>query len=137
MKYFLSFIFTILSVYCYGQTRNFSGNSQSEMNSNAVTKYKEVNEKMKVKYKQILNKNKRDKLFLFNFAKSQKNWELWRESEIEAFYPNYLDSKDFYGSMQPICKFSKLIEWTEERIKHFDIYIHGVEEGDLCAPARN
>jgi uncharacterized protein YecT (DUF1311 family) len=136
-KYILSiiFIFSITSI-VQSQTRSFSGDSQTDMNVNAREAYSAWEKKMQKVLLAAIEKNKDDKVFVANLKKSQKNWEVWRDSEIETFYPVYEDSKDFYGSMQPLCCYSKLIDWTEERIKQLKVYSK-IEKYDLCAPGRN
>ena len=134
---YLKWFITFLSISSIGQTRDFRGSNQYEMNKNAEFSFLEINKKMSLKYYKILEKNKTDTLFLKNFKISQKKWLNWRDSEIESFYPNYRDSSVFYGTMQPLCRYSKLIEWTEERIRHFDVYLGKIDKEDLCPPGRN
>jgi uncharacterized protein YecT (DUF1311 family) len=136
-KLFLSiiFIFSITNS-VRSQTRNFSGDTQTEMNFNANKVYLEWEKKMQKVLMAAIDRNKQDKLFVANLKKSQKLWEAWREAEIETFYPNYEDSNQFYGSMQPLCHYSKLIDWTEQRIKQLEIYSKGVESDDACGPGR-
>jgi hypothetical protein len=38
----------------------------------------------------------------------------------------------YYGSIQPVCEMSYLTELTQDRIKTLNVWIEGVEEGNLC-----
>lgn len=135
-KIFLSVLFSVFLLNnIHSQTRNFDGETQTEMNLNAGNVYSEWNKKMQKTLLAAINQNKEDKLFVANLNKSQKIWEAWRDAEIETFYPIYED-KSFYGTIQPLCYFSKLIDWTEQRIQQLEIYSKGVEEDDACSPGK-
>ena len=135
-KLFLSAVFSFFFLNnIQSQTRNFDGDTQTEMNYNAGKVYSEWKEKMQKTLLAAINKNKEDELFVANLKKSQKLWEAWRDAEIETFYPKYKD-KFFYGSMQPLCHYSKLIDWTEQRIQQLGIYSKGVEQDDACGPGK-
>ena len=137
LKYLLFFCFLLTNCIVIGQTRSFEGETQTEMNLNAKKEFHKMDSVLTSMYNQIIQKNKSDTLFIKNFKKSQKTWLTWRECEVETFFPKYPDSKDFYGTMSPLCWYSKLMDWTEERIKHFKIYLNGVEKDDLCGYGRN
>ncbi|WP_020213209.1 lysozyme inhibitor LprI family protein [Flavobacterium rivuli] len=137
MKYSIILLLIFLNTNAIAQSRDFVGDTQSEMNLNAFKSYEEMNIQMVNIYNQIIKKSNNDKLFLKNFKKAQKKWIKWRDLEIEAFFPNYADSQVFYGSMQPLCRFSKLMDWTEERINQLKIYLEGVEKEDLCGAGRD
>lgn len=125
-------LFPFISI---AQTREFKGETQSEINFNASIAYKLVDSTMNSIYQLSIAKRKDDKLLVKNLKISQASWIKWRDFEIKAFYPEYPE-KDFYGSMQPVCYYSKLIDWTEERIKQLNIYLHGVDKYDLCSPGK-
>jgi len=38
-----------------------------------------------------------------------------------------------YGSIQPVCRANYLEELTRTRIKTLQVWITGIEEGDLCS----
>lgn len=139
MKFKKSNILVVFSLFIlnsiHSQTRSFDGDTQTEMNYNAGKVYSEWKEKMEKVLLDAFNRHKQDELFVTNLKKSQKLWEEWRDAEIETFYPNYKD-EHFYGSMQPICRYSKLIDWTEQRIEQLEIYSKGVTEEDVCGPGR-
>lgn len=137
MKHLIYALFLFLNIVTIAQTRNFNGDTQTDMNLDASKQYEVMNNTMINMYNKILHKNNNDKIFLNNFKKAQGNWLKWRELEIEAFFPKYPDSKTFYGSMKPLCVFSKLMDWTQERINQMKIYLKGVEVDDLCGPGRN
>jgi len=39
----------------------------------------------------------------------------------------------FYGSVLPMCEAMYLAELTQDRIKALNVWIEGVEEGNVCA----
>lgn len=137
MKIILIFVIFSLNCAAFSQTRSFEGKGQTEMNLNAAKEYDAYKYKLQLVVKEIITKNKSDTLFVENFKKSQTAWEKWSNSEIETFFPNYNDSKEFYGSMQPICRYSKLIDWLEERINFLKKNYLKDFKYDLCAPGRN
>lgn len=137
MKYLFWVVFFLFYSISSAQTRDFKGDTQSDMNLNATNQYKKINDKMINLYKKILLKNSKDLLFIKNLKESQIVWLKWRELEIQTFFPNYDDSRTFYGSMQPQCRISKLMDWTQERINQLEIYLNGVEKDDLCGPGRS
>jgi len=137
LKIILSSVFMMMAFSsANSQTRNFQGDTQIEMNVNANNEYLASEEKMQKSLTEALLKHEGDSLLVTNLQKSQKQWEIWRDAEIEAFYPPYKDSIEFYGSMEPLCRYSKLIDWTEQRIKQLEIYSKDVQSDDACGPGK-
>lgn len=128
------FFYLFNAFLCLGQTRTFEGYTQSEMNINAKKEYIEITFKQDSLYKTILKKHTTDKIFLSNLKKSKKKWEEWRDSEINTFFPNYPNIDR--GTMFPICYYSKLIDWTEERIQFLYNYLIETANEELCGPGQ-
>lgn len=136
IQFIITAVIILTTSKIYSQTRNFNGDTQIEMNFNAGEDYLRWKKEMDNVLLAAIELHKEDKLFVSNLKRSQKFWEAWKDAEIETFFPEYKDSREFYGSMQPLCKYSKLIDWTEERIKQLEIYSKGVQSDDACSPGR-
>jgi len=136
MKYGLIIIIAILYARnSFAQRTTFKGDTQTEMNIDAIKSYEKRNKKMMSLYRKILEMYKNDTLMIRNLKKSQRIWAKWIDAEIESYYPNYPNRGEVYGTMQPLCYYSKLMDWTDERIRHFQLYLKPFDSNDLCAPA--
>lgn len=111
------------SIFCYSQT-------QLEMNTEAFDNYKKADTKLNQVYSQILKEYKSDIVFITNLKNAQRLWIQFRDAEMKAKYPEREDG--YYGSVHSMCWNIYLQELTEERIKKLNIWLLGIEEGDVC-----
>ena len=111
------------SIFCYSQT-------QREMNTEAFENYKKADTKLNQVYSQILKEFKSNKVFITYLKNAQRLWIQFRDAEMKAMYPEREDG--YYGSVHPMCWNIYLQELTEERIKKLNIWLLGIEEGDVC-----
>ena len=111
------------SIFCYSQT-------QREMNTEAYENYKKADTKLNQVYSQILKEYKSNIVFITYLKNAQRLWIQFRDAEMKAMYPEREDG--YYGSVHPMCWNIYLQELTEERIKKLNIWLLGIEEGDVC-----
>ena len=115
----------LLSVnYCFAQT-------QRELNDTEHKKYLKVDKELNSIYQNILKDYKSDTTFIKNLKTSQKIWIQFRKAELKMKYPDR--ESGYYGSVQPMCLSIYLTELTENRIKTLNIWLEGIEEGDVCS----
>ncbi len=118
-------ILSLFLIYnCFSQT-------QSEMNKEAYDLFKEADKKLNSTYQNILEDYKSDTLFITNLKKAQRIWIDFRDAELEMKYPNYSDF--YYGSSHPMCRAYYLRDLTLERVNKLEIWVKGIEEGDMCS----
>ena len=104
--------------------------TQAEMNKTAYTAYEESDKRLNEVYQLILSEYKLDTAFINSLKKSQRIWIQFRDAELEMKYPNYKDRN--YGSVYPTCRAFYLKELTDKRIETLQVWIDGIEEGELC-----
>jgi cell division protein FtsL len=108
------------------------GISQSTTNTNNNRDFEESEAQLSQVYQQILNEYENDTVFVSRLKETQRILYLFREAELQMKFPE--DNKEvFYGSIYRECANQYLIELTEDRIEKLQIWVEGVEEGDVCS----
>ena len=123
-QFILSFIFLFIVMFCFGQT-------QSELNEEADRDYQKADRELIDVYQKILKEYKEDSVFIKSFKNAQRLWIQLRDAEMLAKYPE--TENRYYGSVQPMCWSLYKTELTNDRIKKLQVWVEGVEEGDVCA----
>lgn len=82
-------------------------------------------------YQQILTEYGTDEQFISKFKASQRAWLKFRDAQLEALFPE--DDKRYYGSSYPMCACESLAVLTQARNAQLQVWITGVEEGEVCA----
>ena len=124
MNKILLIFFMAFNLTCFSQT-------QTEMNKDAYAEFNKADKKLNEVYQKILTEYKSDSTFVKNLKRAQRIWIKFRDAELEMKYPNYKELH--YGSSHPMCSAIYLKEITEERTKKLNIWLTGIEEGDICA----
>ena len=107
------------------------GQTQSDLNEAEHKKYLKADKELNSVYQKILKEYKEDTSFIKNLKQSQNIWVQFRDAEMKMRYPNR--ESGHYGSVLPMCWSIYLKELTDERIKTLQVWLNGVEEGDVCA----
>jgi uncharacterized protein YecT (DUF1311 family) len=122
-RLFSIYILTFFSGFvCYGQT-------QGQMNNSAEENFKKADLELNNIYQQILKEYKSDTVFVTNLQLSQRLWIQFRDAELKVKFPK----TKLYGSVQPMCNSNYLEALTRERIKTLNVWLEGIEEGDVCS----
>jgi Uncharacterized protein conserved in bacteria len=106
--------------------------TQAEMNDQACGAYKQADAKLNTVYKQILAKYKSDTTFLASLRTAQRAWIAFRDAHLASVYPEK-DTQTAYGSIYPVCACGVLTDLTEARVAQLQVWLDGVEEGDVCS----
>ena len=109
-----------------------NANTQLEMNQCFGAAYKSADGEMNAVYQQVLQAYSGDRKFIENLKASQRAWVAFRDAEMEAVYPSSNKQAE-YGSVYPVCRSKQLETLTRERTKQLQVWLNGVEEGDVCA----
>jgi uncharacterized protein YecT (DUF1311 family) len=120
-KIILLVLIFISSTLCYSQT-------QGQMNEDANAKYVQADKNLNTVYKEILKSYKADTAFIKNLKTSQALWIKFRDAELKMKYPE----GGSYGSVKPMCMSMYLESLTLDRTKTLQIWLDGIEEGDVC-----
>jgi uncharacterized protein YecT (DUF1311 family) len=107
-----------------------SAQTQMEMNQDAAGEFKAADKELNAIYQQILEDYADDDVFLANLKEAQRCWIDFRDAQLKMKYPDR--EPGYYGSIQPVCEMTYLTELTQDRIKTLNVWIEGVEEGNLC-----
>jgi uncharacterized protein YecT (DUF1311 family) len=110
---------------------NIFAQTQADMNKEASEVYKQVNDELNSVYQQIEKEYSDDTTFLSALKTSQRNWIVFRDSEVKMKYPDR--EPGWYGSVHPMCFSYYMAQLTTQRIEVLNQWIVGVEEGDVCA----
>ena len=124
MKYLLYIITFVFCQITFGQ-------SQTEMNQEAFSHYKEKDAELNLVYNKILKEYSSDKDFIINLKKAQNIWIQFRDAELAMQFPKE-DKLLHYGSVYPMCRNYILAEMTEQRTKRLKTWLEGIEEGEVC-----
>jgi len=106
-----------------------SAQTQRDMNEDAATIFKEADKKLNSLYQKILKDYADDPVFIASFKKAQRCWITFRDAQLKMKYPDR--EPGYYGSIQPMLETRYLTELTRDRIKALQVWIDGVQEGDL------
>ena len=102
--------------------------SQTAMNTKAYSDFKKADTELNVVYQKILKSYSRETTFIKKFRNAQRLWIQLRDAELAAKYPN----RGTYGSVAPMCESIYLETLTKDRIKFLNIWIIGIQEGEVC-----
>ena len=106
-----------------------SAQTQRDRNEDAATIFKEADKKLNSLYQKILKDYADDPVFIASFKKAQRCWITFRDAQLKMKYPDR--EPGYYGSIQPMLETRYLTELTKDRIKALQVWIDGVQEGDL------
>ena len=106
--------------------------TQRDMNQCASIDYKKAESEMHRVIKEIQRLYKGEVKFLTNLEKSQENWEIQLELDMDLKYPK-ADEPMYYGSVFPLCYFSYKMRLTLQRIAFLKEWLKGSEEGEVCS----
>ena len=98
---------------------------------NDSNQYAKAEKEINAVYQKILREYSADKEFIKNLKASQRLWIQFRGAEIKARYPN--QTPGYYGSVYPTCVSDLKTQLTNERIKTLQVWLTGIQEGDVCA----
>ena len=118
-------LFLTFNLTCFSQ-------SQSEMNKEANNEYKKADIELNNVYQKILTEYKFNTVFIDRLKKTQRIWMSYRDAELEMKFPAE-NKQTVYGSVYPMCVSFFLKELTEERIEKLNVWINGIEEGNVCS----
>jgi len=93
--------------------------------------YTKAEKEINTVYQKILREYSSDKAFIKNLKAAQRLWIQFRDAEIKARFPN--QTPGYYGSVYAVCVSNLKTELTNERIKTLNVWLNGIEEGDVCA----
>ncbi len=119
----LFFLVFLLSAYIS------SGQTQTQMTSDANGKYISADSALNVVYHQVLHMYAKDSTFIENLKGTERLWIQMRNAELKLKYPD----SDKQGSAQAMCTSLYLTDLTNERIKTLRAWLEGAKEGDACA----
>ncbi|WP_316755532.1 lysozyme inhibitor LprI family protein [Pedobacter aquatilis] len=102
--------------------------SQTAMNIKAYSDFKKADTELNVVYQKILKSYSRETTFIKKFRNAQRLWIQLRDAELAAKYPN----RGTYGSVAPMCESIYLETLTKDRIKFLNIWVTGIQEGEVC-----
>jgi len=105
--------------------------TQGEMNRDAASALQAADEELNSVYRKILADYADNDVFIASLKEAQRCWIAFRDAQLRMKYPDR--EPGYYGSVLPMCQAIYLTELTQDRIKALNVWVNGVEEGDVCA----
>ncbi len=105
--------------------------TQGEMNAETAGEFQAADKQLNSIYQEILSNYADDEAFIASLKEAQRCWIAFRDAQLKMKYPDR--EPGYYGSILPSCEAMYLAELTQERIKTLQVWIDGVQEGDVCA----
>ena len=105
--------------------------TQGEMNAETAGEFQAADKQLNFIYREILSNYADDEAFIASLKEAQRCWIAFRDAQLKMKYPDR--EPGYYGSILPSCEAMYLAELTQERIKTLQVWIDGVQEGDVCA----
>ena len=105
--------------------------TQGEMNAETAGEFQAADKQLNFIYQEILSNYADDEAFIASLKEAQRCWIAFRDAQLKMKYPDR--EPGYYGSVLPSCEAMYLTELTQERIKTLQVWIDGVQEGDVCA----
>ena len=127
-RIFIFLLFSLTTGICSGQTQN-------DMNQEAKVYYQKFEKEINSVYQAILKKYSSDIAYIKNLKTAQRLWIQFRDAEMKMQFPDRPEGH--YGSVQLMCRYNYMTELTKERIKTLNIWLTGIEEGDVCSGSVN
>jgi uncharacterized protein YecT (DUF1311 family) len=122
---------TILAIFTLFAASLAQAQTQGEMNAEAAAEFNGVDEQLNSIYQQILSDYADDEVFIASLKEAQRSWLVFRDAQLKMRYPDR--EPGYYGSILPLCEMTYLTELTQDRIKALQVWIDGIQEGDMCA----
>lgn len=105
--------------------------TQDDLEDQTTSEFQSADKELNAIYRKILEEYADDDAFLASLKEAQRCWIAFRDAQLKMKYPDR--EPGHYGSVQPMCEMMYLTELTQDRIKALNVWIEGVEEGDVCA----
>ena len=128
IKVLIVSFFLFDSVTGYSQIQN---TIRREISSIKITEAEEAFNKV---YKQVISEYKENHSVIKSLKASQRLWEMFIEDDIVMRYP---ESEDLVenGTIYATCVSNYRDELFIERTEKLQLWLDGVEEGDVCSGA--
>ena len=123
--------FAVISVLIFIASTQSFGQTQSELNQQSGSGYKQAEAELNKIYQQILKEYSADTSFISHLKAAERLWIKFRDAELLMKYPP--QETGYYGSALPMCQASYLEKLTRDRIKTLKVWVEGIEEGDICS----
>lgn len=103
-----------------------AGHTQSDMNQNAYSKFKQIDDTLNSVYKQVLAEYQEDKGFTEKLVDAEVAWIAFRDAELEALYPEHMDKPWKYGSFLPTAFSTEKSKLTGARVQQLKEWLEGM-----------
>jgi uncharacterized protein YecT (DUF1311 family) len=124
-------LIVLLAAGALGGALRADAQTQNEMNGQTAGEFQAADRQLNSVYQKILTDYADDKVFLASLKEAQRCWIAFRDAQLKMKYPDR--EPGHYGSIQPVCAANYLAELTRARTAALEVWLAGVEEGDVCA----
>lgn len=123
-----------------GQTATFSqclkgATTQTQVNDCARSSLKSTDTELRRVYRQLLSIYKDDPAFIKRLKQSQRRWRQSRAADFALMYPG-AGEPNHHGSALATCTARLKERLARRRIAFLRQWLHGAQNGDLCAGSR-
>lgn len=128
---FMKTTLRILAIFTLFAAPLAQAQTQGEMNNEAAADFKGADQQLNSVYQEILSDYADDEVFIASLKEAQRCWIAFRDAQLKMKFPDR--EPGYYGSILPLCEMMYLTELTQDRIKALQVWIDGVQEGDMCS----
>jgi uncharacterized protein YecT (DUF1311 family) len=128
---FMKTTLRILAIFTLFAAPLAQAQTQGEMNNEAAADFKGADKQLNSVYQEILSDYADDEVFIASLKEAQRCWIAFRDAQLKMKFPDR--EPGYYGSILPLCEMMYLTELTQNRIKALQVWIDGVQEGDMCS----
>jgi uncharacterized protein YecT (DUF1311 family) len=121
----------VFALLLLGSAHMAQSQTQGDLNAQTESEWRAADKQLNSIYQQIIAENADDEVFLASLKEAQRCWIAFRDAQLKMKYPDR--EPGYYGSVLPSCEMMYLTELTQDRIKALQVWIDGVEEGNICA----
>ena len=121
----------LLAIFALSTAPLAQAQTQGDLNAQTEAEWRAADKQLNSIYQQIIAQNADDEVFLASLKEAQRCWIAFRDAQLKMKYPDR--EQGYYGSVLPSCEMMYLTELTKDRIKALQVWIDGVEEGNICA----
>ena len=122
---------TLLGLLVLGAAHVAQSQTQGDLNAQTEAEFRAADTKLNSVYQKILAEYADDEVFLANLKEAQRCWITFRDAQLKMKFPDR--EPGYYGSILPMCEMMYLTELTQDRLKALQVWIDGVQEGNMCA----
>jgi uncharacterized protein YecT (DUF1311 family) len=121
----------VFALLLLGSAHMAQSQTQGDLNAQTESEWRAADKQLNSVYQEILSDYADDEVFIASLKEAQRCWIAFRDAQLKMKFPDR--EPGYYGSILPLCEMMYLTELTQDRTKALQVWIDGVQEGDMCS----